>query len=187
MAQANSTGGEQLRHVTAFEGGMIVANRTMFWAFLTLLAMAGCGADAPVENQAAPVIKTEIAEVDPKVVEFKKKVREYLDEVRVGRKLITSNPTLEQLRTKMDLITDLYTRLPEIPPGVDVDGTIAAQLGYLADYFKDALVFTRKYYEALAYKGDYKDYGEVITKSGRDKVVEAIGTSLGILQAWLDQ
>jgi len=50
---------------------------------------------------------------------FREKVAHYLEEARIGVKLLTLAPSLADAREKSRHIRDLCTRLPDIPPGVD--------------------------------------------------------------------
>ncbi len=79
---------------------------------------------AKAQSGAAPQVPAE----DPKVKAFKEAVAHYLAEARVGAKLLTIGPSLAQVKEKSAHITDLYTRLPDIPPGLDPTGKVAERL-----------------------------------------------------------
>lgn len=112
--------------------------------------VAGCGKnDAPTPQPAIepPRPGSESAIVDPPKVkptpaveppkeaanekrlrEFREKVAHYLSEARAGAKLLSLAPSLAQARKKSEEITDLYTRLPDVPVEIKQHELLATRL-----------------------------------------------------------
>jgi hypothetical protein len=88
---------------------------------------------APVSN----VIKSshEHSKADPSLKAFKEKVGHYLDETRIGAKLLTRAPSLDDATEQARHIQYLYARLPEVPPGVDPIGKVAQRLKNIHESF----------------------------------------------------
>lgn len=80
-----------------------------------------------VKNAKEPE-EPEKPKVDPELQEFRDKVDEYLEEARIGTKLFSLAPSLAEINEKARHITNLFTRLPDIPPGVDPTGKVAEKL-----------------------------------------------------------
>jgi hypothetical protein len=95
----------------------------------------------PAKPPPAPPVIT--AKPDPKVEAFKQKVANYLEEARVGAKLLKMAPSLADANEKSRHITDLYTRLPDIPEGLDPTGKVDERLKNINGSFAAAAVFVK--------------------------------------------
>jgi hypothetical protein len=82
-------------------------------------------ATTPEPKPTEPNPSPEPPKDDPRLQAFREKVAHYLEEARIGAKLLTLAPSLADAREKARHITDLYTRLPDIPPEVDPTGKVA--------------------------------------------------------------
>lgn len=171
---------------------------------LTALALLGCGrakptaADPPevAAPQPTPRVTAEPARPtttpvptpapgpSPKVLEFREKVAGYLTEARAGAKLLTLAPSLEQVKAKAAVITDLYTRLPDVPPEVDATGVVAGKLKNINGSFAVAESFAE--YRARFARGGsvegVKKADESLAQSAENvrKVADEIEARVGL-------
>lgn len=131
----------------------------MRYTLLLGLLVAGCSKTAAVVPTVAPppaapssAVVNGNGQKEDAASAFLAKVAHYLSEARAGAKLMTLRPSAADARDKAKHITDLYTRLPEPPPGTNP--IVATRLEQLNRAFGLAAATASQGEDALRRKHD---------------------------------
>jgi hypothetical protein len=123
--------------------------RTSAVAFVIASSILGCGGDTQV-NEKPPgteespngIVENESStpprgadekavrepEVSQELTEFREHVAEYLDEARIGAKLLESSPSAQRVQEQADKMVDLYIRIPDVPAEIKSADKVATAL-----------------------------------------------------------
>jgi Tfp pilus assembly protein PilX len=94
--------------------------------------------------EAEMAVQAEAAKESESVRDYKAKVAHFLTEARAGAKMLAHSPSHEDVKAKSKHITDLYTRLPDVPSEIDSTGDLAKNLVRIKEAFSFAEITIRQ-------------------------------------------
>src|SRR5688572_23999494 len=91
-------------------------------------AAMGCGGKEDrggFLGPSSPTVERGVSDVQSeRVRKFKAAVAVYLEEARVGAKMLTVVPSVADAENKARQIKELYTRIPDVPAEIDTTGRL---------------------------------------------------------------